>query len=80
MYPPPGDVQETYAIVGLRGGKSRIVSVAAVFNACFKKFRESLAVGERGMVLLLARDRDQAKVVFGYISGILNAVPVSSAS
>jgi hypothetical protein len=32
------------------------------------------AIGERGMVLILARDKDQAKVVFGYIAGILGAV------
>ena len=60
--------KEAYAIVGRRGGKSRIVSFAAVFIACFYDFRKYLAPGEIGMVLILARDRDQAKVVFGYIA------------
>src|SRR5262245_58085664 len=67
--------KEAYAIVGRRGGKSRIVSFAAVFIACFHDFTKYLAIGERGMVLVLARHRDQAKVVFNYIAGILEHVP-----
>jgi hypothetical protein len=67
--------KEAYAIVGRRGGKSRMVSFAGVFIACFHDFKKYLAPGERGTILALARDRDQSKVVFGYVSGILNAVP-----
>jgi len=74
--PPAGGTKEAYAIVGRRGGKSRIVSVAAVYIACFHDFRRYLSPGERGMVLILARDRDQAKVVFNYIGGILESIPV----
>jgi hypothetical protein len=66
--------KESYAIVGRRGGKSRIVAFAAVYIACFHDFRKYLSAGERGMVLILARDRDQARVVFGYVKGILEAV------
>src|SRR4030095_6347957 len=62
-------------IVGRRGGKSRIVSFAGVFIATFYDFKKYLAPGETGMVLILARDRDQAKVVFGYVSAVLNGVP-----
>jgi hypothetical protein len=72
---PPQGFKECYAIVGRRGGKSRIVSFAAVFIACFHDFKKYLAPGETGMVLILARDREQAKVVFGYASAILNEVP-----
>jgi hypothetical protein len=72
---PPQNVKEAYAIVGRRGGKSRIVSFAAVFIACFHDFRKYLSPGERGMVLTLARDREQSRVVFGYLSAVLNAVP-----
>src|SRR5262249_21782752 len=70
----PSGFKESYAIVGRRVGKSRIVSFAGVFIACFYDFSKSLAPGETGMVLILARDRDQAKVVFGYVSAILNNV------
>ena len=71
----PKGFKEAFAIVGRSGGKSRIVSFAAVFIACFYDFRKYLAPGETGMVLGLARDRDQAKVVFGYIGGIIKSVP-----
>jgi hypothetical protein len=71
---PPASVKEAYAIVGRRGGKSRIVSFAAVYLACFHDFRKYLAPGEVGIVLILARDRDQAKVVFNYIGGIIKSV------
>ena len=47
--PPNRGVKEAYAIVGRRGGKSRIVSVAAVYIACFHDFRHYLSAGERGM-------------------------------
>src|SRR5215510_8052333 len=67
--------KESYAIVGRRGGKSRIVSFAAAFIAWFYDFRQYLAPGETGMVLILARDREQSKVVFSYIAGILDSVP-----
>jgi len=75
---PPTSVKEAYAIVGRRGGKSRIVSFAATYIACFHDFRKYLAPGEVGLVLCLARDRDQAKVVFGYIAGVIKSVPALS--
>jgi terminase large subunit-like protein len=74
--PPINGAKEVYSIVGRRGGKSRIAATVAVFVACFISFAQYLVAGERGMVLILARDRDQAKVVFNYIGGILKAVPV----
>src|SRR5262249_39717999 len=51
-----------------------IVSFAGVFIACFYDFRRYLSPGETGMVLILARDREQSKVVFSYIAGILDSV------
>ena len=71
---PPTSVKEAYAIVGRRGGKSRIVSFAAVYLACFHSFQKYLAPGEVGLVLCLARDRHQAKVVFNYIVGVFRSV------
>lgn len=73
--PPTDGVRESYAIVGRRGGKSRIVSFAGVFVGCFFDFRRYLAPGEVGWVLILARDKDQAKVVFNYIGGIIKSIP-----
>src|SRR4029453_7808463 len=38
--PPKGGVKEAYAIVGRRGGKSRIVAFAGVFISSFFYFRK----------------------------------------
>ena len=72
---PKAGAKEAYVIVGRRGGKSRMISFAGMFIACFHDFRKCLAPGETRMVLILARDRDQSKIVFGYIAGIIKAVP-----
>ena len=65
---------EIFTIVGRRGGKSFISSLTAVYIACFSSFKRYLNAGERAAILILARDRDQAKIVFNYVSGILHAV------
>jgi hypothetical protein len=73
--PPAKPPTEIYTVVGRRGGKSFISSLTAVFIACFSDFKRYLNAGERAAILILARDRDQAKIVFNYVSGILHAVP-----
>jgi phage terminase large subunit-like protein len=63
-------------VVGRRGGRSRIAALIAVFLAAFKSYREILAPGERGVVMVLAADREQARVAFGYIEALLDQVPM----
>jgi hypothetical protein len=75
LYPPVGGFKEAAAIVGRRGGKSRVGALIGVFIGCFYDFKPYLAAGEVGMILILARNRDQAGVVFGYVSGVMQAVP-----
>src|SRR5262245_4759161 len=72
--PPKTEPTEIYTISGRRSGKSFISSLTAVFIACFSNFKRYLNAGERAAILILARDRDQAKIVFSYVSGILRAV------
>jgi hypothetical protein len=52
-----------------------MAAIKGVFIACFHDFREYLTTGEFGVVLVLARDRDQARIIFRYIRGILHAIP-----
>jgi hypothetical protein len=73
--PPRSGVKEAWCLCGRRGGKSRMIATAGSYIGCFHDFRQSLAPGERGMVLNLARDRDQGKIVFGYISAIIESIP-----
>ena len=67
--PPADPCREGWIICGRRSGKSRIAALIAVFLACFRKYK--LARGERGVVLVIAADRRQARVVFRYIKGLL---------
>ena len=70
--PPPGKrVRELWAVVGRRAGKSRMAAALAVFLALFQ--RHKLAKGETGHVLVLAATQDQAKTVFEYCVGFVEA-------
>ena len=72
--PPTNQPSEFYTIVGRRGEKSFISSLTAVFIGCFSSFKQYLNADETAAILILARDRDQAKMVFSYVSGILHVV------
>ena len=74
--PPESPAKEAWLVVGRRGGKSLIAALVAVFLACFRDYRRVLAPGERGVVMTIAADRRQARVVFGYITGFLEATPM----
>ncbi len=74
--PPTTAAREAWLVVGRRGGKSRIAALIAVFLACFRDYHSVLAPGERGVVMVLAADREQARVVFGYIEALLDQVPM----
>ncbi len=72
--PPQGRVRELWAIIGRRGGKSRVAALIAAYIALFEPHH--LARGETGMVLVLAASRVQAQVVFQYVVGMLQASPL----
>jgi hypothetical protein len=73
--PPLGGSKETYLIIGRRGGKSFISALIAVFVACFGDFKRHATIGETLAVMCLAKDKDQARIVFRYIKAILNHIP-----
>src|SRR5215207_1800692 len=72
---PKSAPNEVYTIVGRRGGKSFISALTAVYVACFGSYKRYLNAGEKAVILVLARDRDQAKIVFSYVAGLLRAIP-----
>jgi Terminase large subunit, ATPase domain len=73
--PPQGGSKETYLIIGRRGGKSFISALITCFIACFIDFSPYITVGETLAVMCLAKDKDQARIVFRYVKAILNHVP-----
>lgn len=72
--PPAEPVREAWAIVGRRGGKSRIAALVAVYLACFRDYAAILVPGEVGTVMLIAADRRQARVLLRYVVALLGAV------
>lgn len=70
---PQKRVRELWALVGRRGGKSRVAAALAVYIAALCDRTDELSAGEVGMVLVLAASRQQAAVVFRYALGALEA-------
>jgi hypothetical protein len=67
--PPAEKVKELWVVAGRRGGKDSAASLIATHAAALCDYSAILRPGERATVLCLATDRDQAKIVFGYIKG-----------
>jgi hypothetical protein len=73
---PAAAFTEAVLIVGRRGGKSRILALIAVFLACFRDYGPYLAPGEVATVAILAADRSQARVIFRFVLGLIEATPL----
>jgi len=63
---PEGGFSEAYCVCGRRGGKSRITSLIAAYEATITPWREKVAPGERAWVFVIATDKDQAKIILSY--------------
>ena len=66
-----GAFREAWLICGRRAGKSRVLALIAVYLACFVDWKSKLSVGETGVIMILAADRDQAGVILAYIKGLI---------
>jgi hypothetical protein len=71
---------ETWLVIGRRGGKSFALATIAVYLACFHDWRRHLGPGEVATIMIIARDRRQARVIKCFVSGLLNAVPMLAAT
>lgn len=69
--PMVGGHKEIYAVCGRRGGKSRIMSTIAAFEALWGGWGEGLAPGELAFIFLIAFDKTQAGQLFRYTKGLL---------
>jgi hypothetical protein len=58
--------------VGRRGGKSRILAAISVYLGCCYDWSHYLDPGELGVLLVLAADRRQARVIMGYVKAFLD--------
>jgi hypothetical protein len=73
---PTAAVRELWAIVGRRGGKDSIASVIAAFAAATFNQQNKLRPGERAVVMCLAVDRDQARVILNYTRSYFTDIPL----
>jgi hypothetical protein len=64
--------REAYVVTGRRSGKSRTAAAVATYAAALAP-TDALAPGEIGHVIVVAVDRAQAGVVFGYIRAMFQA-------
>ncbi len=67
---------EAWFAIGRRAGKSRVLALLAVCLATFRDYSAYLAPGERPLVMVLAKDRDQAGVIFGYARALIAETPM----
>jgi hypothetical protein len=74
--PPTAPLHEAWLVCGRRGGKSFVLATIAVFLAAFKDWRRYLAPGEVGVIMIIAADRRQARVIMRYCTALLKAVPM----
>jgi hypothetical protein len=74
--PPSEALSEAWLVCGRRAGKSFVLALVAVFLASFRDWRPYLGPGEMGTVMVIARDRRQARVIKRYVHGLLHAVPM----
>jgi hypothetical protein len=73
---PTTPCREAWLVCGRRAGKSFVLSVIAIFLACFFDWRPFLGPGELATVMVIARDRKQARVIMRFCLGLLKAVPM----
>ncbi len=73
---PTKPAEEAWLIIGRRGGKSRGTALIAIYLATFRDWSQHLAPGERGVVVIVAADRKQARVVYKYAVALLHGVPM----
>jgi hypothetical protein len=68
-------VEEFWAVIGRRGGKTRAMAILAAYLAACCDHRDILAPGERGVVPLLAASVQQAASAFAFVEGIFSVAP-----
>src|SRR5262249_38168477 len=73
----PGQrVDQLVLVIGRKGGKTRIMALLAVYLATLVDHRAALAVGARGVVLVVAQSQAVAKVLLRYAEGIIEQSPL----
>src|SRR5713101_6943782 len=73
--PPAQQAREMWVVAGRRAGKDSVASVIAAQAAAFFDPIGKLRGGERAVVMCLAVDREQARIVLGYTKSYFADIP-----
>ena len=73
---PTERASELHIFAGRRSGKSSGIAALATYAGCLCDHSDRLTKGERGIVLVIAENMQQAGIVLGYIAGAIEASPV----
>jgi hypothetical protein len=74
--PDPAGYNEAWLICGRRSGKSFILALIACYLATFKDWRPYLVPGEAATIMIVASDRQQARVILRYCRALLTGPQV----
>jgi hypothetical protein len=74
--PPTKPVREFWCVCGRRAGKDSVASAIAAYQAAFFDKQHKLRPGERALVVLLALDKDQAKIALNMIRAFFSEIPM----
>ncbi len=77
--PPTEQTREAWFIIGRRGGKSFIVALIAAYLATFRDYTPFLGPGKRAVIMVIATDRKQARVIMRYLQALLEQTPMLAA-
>ncbi len=65
--PPSEPFHEAYLCVGRRAGKSFVTAAIASYIAGFRDHSQHLSPGEIGVCMVIAADKNQAKIILNYV-------------
>jgi hypothetical protein len=74
--PPTAPVRELWVIAGRGAGKDSIASIIAAFSSATFTGQDRLRGGERALVMCLACDRDQSRIVLNYTRSYFHDIPM----
>jgi hypothetical protein len=72
---PLEPVEEFWAVIGRRGGKTRAMAVLGAYLAACCDHRSVLAPGERGVLPIMAASTLQAAQAFNFVTGVFGTAP-----
>jgi hypothetical protein len=72
--PPKRPVRELWIVAGRRSGKDSVASLIAAHVASFFDSRGRLRRGEKATVMCLACDKEQARIVLGYVKSYFTEI------